>query len=150
MRIYVAAPWACRVLAGDIASQLEEVGHEVTSTWLNSTRGISEATVGISADSTDEEVEEHAQGDLNDIDRSDVVLHLTSNFCLSQVGELPEAWLHTGGRHVESGYAIAKGKAVHILGQPENIFARAFAFRHDSVSDFLEFTTEMNRWGVHG
>lgn len=143
-RIYIAAPFAARVIAASIANELEEAGHEVTSTWLNGTRGISEETVGISPSSTDEEVEAHAQGDLNDIDRSDDVLHLTGNYVSSQY-DFPTEWLHTGGRHVESGYALARGKAVHILGDPENVFARAFAFRHDSVEDFISFLQEVRR-----
>lgn len=147
MRIYVASPWACRVLAAGVAGELEEVGHEVTSTWLNATRGIHNGTVGLSPDSTQEEVEEHAQGDLNDIDRADIVLMLTGDWCRAQIGEdIPEAWLHTGGRHIESGYALARGKAVHILGGPENIFARAFSFQHRTVVEFLEFVA--SGWGT--
>lgn len=143
MRIYVAAPFAARAMAVEIAASLENAGHEITSTWHGSTRDITEGTVGLSADSTDEEVEAHAQGDLNDIDRAHAVLHLTSNYVREYL-DVPHEWLTTGGRHVESGYALAKGKAVHILGEPENVFARAFAFQHPTVDAFLEYVAQ---WG---
>jgi nucleoside 2-deoxyribosyltransferase len=137
MRIYIAAPYAARELAGEIANMLDAAGHEATSTWLNATCGISEDTIGVSPLSSDEEVEMHAQSDFDDIDRSDMVLMITSTFVKLVALGIPDQWLHTGGRHTECGYALARGKAVHILGEPENVFSRAFAYKHDCVEDFL-------------
>ena len=52
-----------------------------------------------------------AEEDLFDIDQSDALLLLTQHE--------PHV---AGGRHVEAGYALARGKRLYILGPRENIF----------------------------
>lgn len=142
MRIYIAAPFAARALAAEVAVQLEDAGHTVTSTWLNSTRGITEKSIGISEDSTHEDVLAHANGDLDDVFDADVLFMLTGAYCQSHTPGLPDAWLHTGGRHVEFGAAVTLKRPIHLLGEPENIFGRAYATSHPTVESFLAHLNE--------
>lgn len=144
MKIYIAAPFAARNVAMTTAFTLEDAGHEITSKWHGSTRDIHVGTVGISPESDDAEVLEHALADLADIDRCDAVLHLTGSYC-SELVNVPLHWLHTGGRHVEVGYAIAKGKDVHLIGEPENIFGRSIAYHHESVGAFVSYATLLEK-----
>lgn len=142
MNIYVASPFAARTLGLEVSRALEAAGHVVTAGWLASQRDATDEWVGISPASTDEEVLAHAQGDLDDIDRADAYLGLTSAYVLAREPGIPEPWLHTGGRHVEMGYALAQGKKVALLGVPENVFARSMAYHFDDVDGFLTFERE--------
>mgnify|MGYP001616147807 CR=1 FL=1 len=63
-----------------------------------------------------------------DIDKADAVLSFTH----------PRGTMTTGGgRHVEFGYALAKGKKVALIGERENIF-------HDHPS--VEVFSNINNW----
>lgn len=138
MKIYIASPYAARDLAVRVAEELIQEGHIITSTWITSTREITPGTVGPTLDVSHEDVAEHAQGDFNDIDRSDILLMLSSNFVVRNA-DVPAEWLHTGGRHVECGYAWGTAKAVHILGEPENVFGRGLAYVHIDLKSFLSW-----------
>lgn len=124
MKIYIAAPFAARPYAKRIAEALQNAGHVVTSTWVLSERAINAESIGTSPVTTQRAAEDHAWGDFNDIDRADILLHITSSAALADNPDLPEEWLHTGGRHVEVGWALATDTPVHYIGEPENIFAR--------------------------
>lgn len=139
MKIYIAAPYAARSLARVVVEQLIQSGHIVTSTWITSTRDIVPGTVGPTNDLSHDEVAEHADGDFFDIEKSDVLLMLSSEFVAMNDPDVPAEWLHTGGRHVESGYAWGKGREVHILGAAENVFGRGLAYVHPDVASFLSF-----------
>lgn len=140
MRIYLAAPFAARPLAQEIGEWLTIAEHEVTSSWFKSTREITEGTLGATTDLDHDSVVEHAQGDLNDIDAADLLVMLTAQFCMTRMPQVaPELLIksfYSGGRFVEAGYAMARGKAVHIIGEPENIFARAFSYQHADIKEF--------------
>jgi len=96
--VYIAAPYPARREAIRLMEALNASGFEVTSSWLVA---------------DDELTDEFARKDLNDIDRADALVALN-----------PESWanLGTGGRHVEFGYALAKGKPLVIVGARTNIF----------------------------
>src|SRR5580704_6635369 len=83
------------------AADLIAAGHTVTSTWL----------------AEESEVEAHAAAnavrDLADLDRADAIVCFTTP---------ARATRSRGGRHTEFGYALAKGKAVILVGPRENIF----------------------------
>ena len=98
MKIYIAAPYPIRDLAIEVMTTLEDAGHVITSRWLKS---------------PDELADEHARKDLADVDEADLLLAMN-----------PEGWENsgTGGRHVELGYAIARGKQVVLWGERTNIF----------------------------
>jgi nucleoside 2-deoxyribosyltransferase len=98
LRVYIAAPYPDRPHMVHLMNRLESEGFEVTSTWLKQ---------------GDTLTDEHARVDLADVDRADIVLAVNH-----------ERWKDagTGGRHVEFGYAVAKGKPIVIAGVRSNIF----------------------------
>lgn len=98
MKVYIAAPYPIRDYAIWVMHQLEARGYEVTSRWLKA---------------PDELADEHARKDLADVDAADILLALN-----------PPDWHNagTGGRHVEFGYAVARGKQIVLWGAKSNIF----------------------------
>lgn len=102
IRVYLAGPFDHQEALRDLRDQCGE-DVEITSRWLDFEPGL------------DDEATDHyrslcATVDLADVDRADVLIQFTNG----AVG--------TGGRHVELGYAIAKGKRVIVVGEHENIF----------------------------
>lgn len=116
MKVYLAAPYAARDTAKDYAAELARVGFTVTSSWLEEKHEINDGTTGAATDLTDAQVAVHAAKDLADIDVSDLLVAITAKALGVEGG--------SGGRHVETGYAIAKGKRVLVVGEPENVFHR--------------------------
>jgi nucleoside 2-deoxyribosyltransferase len=119
MRVYIAAPYPVREDAQRLMSYLEHHGIEVTSGWLREEDSISH---------------EHAARDLADIDDADALVVLN-----------PEAFHNagTGGRHVELGYAIAKGKRIILLGERTNMFHAL-----DSIQQVKRFRDVIEVLGV--
>lgn len=117
MKIYLAGPYAAREKIAAYARELETIGFTVTSSWLAETHEISEGTTGAAVAISDEEVAAHAETDLRDLTRSDLVALITE--------QAAGAGSSSGGRHVETGYAIARDKHVVVVGAPENVFHRA-------------------------
>lgn len=115
MKVYLAAPYGARERVRERAASLAMMGHEITSTWLDETHEINAGTQGAATALPDEQVALHAAADLGDIDRSDLVFLFTAATVGVEGG---------GGRHVETGYAIALGKPVIVIGEPENVFHR--------------------------
>lgn len=79
----------------EIMTELEAVGHIVTSRWVKTPDDVS------------------GQDDLTDIDICDLLLAYNPP-------EFENAG--TGGRHVEFGYAIAQQKLIALIGNRSNIF----------------------------
>lgn len=142
MKIYIAAPYPARARVADIGLWLGSEGHECTSGWAyQEQHEIATGTVGASLDTKHEDVEEFAKRDLADIFRADALLSLTANWCIARgaAEDNPDfRWLHAGGRHVEVGYALALGRPVVIVGEPENIFQRSLCIPAVSLKDALE------------
>ena len=126
MKVYLAAPYAARDILKDHLAFWQDHGHEVTCGWVKGTRPLETASFGISAVSTDEEVTAHASMDLADIDDAQALVHYTAEYLQSLDPSLGSVThnLHSGGRHVETGYALAKDKPVVVIGPLENIFQR--------------------------
>lgn len=120
MRAYIAAPYVARAQARRYAKSLERLDIEVTSTWLKESTEINAGTVGAATALTDDAVAQHAYTDLADIERSDVLVLLTESVAALEGGSAT-----TGGRHIETGYAIAHGLRVVVVGLAENVFHRA-------------------------
>lgn len=99
-RVYIAAPWPLKRAAGVLAAELTRAGLIMTARWI----GKPDDTPNTAAE---------ARIDLEDIDDADVVVLMN-----------PAGWedIGTGGRHFESGYAIAKGKRFFVLGVRSNVF----------------------------
>jgi len=127
---YVAARWDDRDDALLIKKLLEEHGIRVTSTWLTPHDNQSmDALKARGPYEVVKEARERAIKDFEDIDESDFI------FVYSPRKGFRNA---TGGKHVELGYAMAKGKVVFLMGERENIFHYHPTVRVvDSVESFL-------------
>lgn len=117
LRAYLAAPYAAREQVRGYALDLVNVGVDVTASWLDETGEINAGTTGSAPGLDPAEVARHAATDLDDIERCDVLVLFTA----ASLGMTP-ADAASGGRHVETGYALAKGIPVIVVGEPENVF----------------------------
>lgn len=133
LRAYLAAPYAARDRVRDYAEDLVRLGIDVVASWLDEEHEINAGSTGAATALDPAEVARHAATDLDDIERCDVLVLFTGNF-LERLGFHRDA-LHTGGRHVETGYALAKGVPVIVLGEPENVFHRL-----DRIHSFVHKT----------
>lgn len=127
MKAYLAAPYQSREQIRVCAAVLQQWGVTVTSTWLLEDHEINAGTTHAATALPDEAVAAHAQQDMDDIDRSDLVVLFTAASVGVEGG---------GGRHVETGYALASGKPVIVIGEPENVFHRLGAPAVQLVPDW--------------
>lgn len=125
--IYLAARYSRRLELCGYRAELEMLGHNVTSRWLNGDHQISDAGTPIGEsgealvegdDGSNSELaarlrEHFAQEDIADIERSDVFIAFT---------EPPRSTASRGGRHVELGFALALNMPVYVVGHRENVF----------------------------
>jgi nucleoside 2-deoxyribosyltransferase len=108
MNIYLAASWAQREVMRDRRTDLEALGHKVTSRWIDS-----EDESGMGPDEIASSPDSAAAGawvDIYDIDRSELVVVFA---------DVPSS---TGGYHFEFGFAIGRGKNVAAVGPNLNVF----------------------------
>lgn len=118
---YIASRWENRDKARNLGAKINQAGHSVTSRWL--IPGFHEVGKSLNADCQ--------RDDLDDIDRADALIHLTAT---------REDGYTSGGNHVEFGYALAKGKALFVVGPKESVFHdNANVYHFASVSEFLLF-----------
>lgn len=133
VRVYVSSSWSNRKEALRVAQELMLSGATITSSWLT----VESTTGNVNAlllPDRHEGCRQRAMQDLRDIDDCDVFvllnpkrLHLSGH----------------GGRHVETGYAIAKGKPIFILGARENVFHYTF-FVHSVCKDVKSLLKALN------
>lgn len=130
MKVYIAAPYPAREYVESLFPVFAAAGHEITSTWATGTREINVSTVGPSLATAHHDLVRHVEGDLYDIARAKALVSLTAEFCIKAASLSVEdpAWYHTGGRHVELGYALAiqqhRSFRIFTVGEPENVFQR--------------------------
>ena len=94
MRIYLASRYSRREELVQYRTDLERLGHCVTSRWLNGDHQIDDRGLSVTA--------------------SDLVISFT---------EVPRSTTNSrGGRHVEHGVALGRGLSVWIVGPRENVF----------------------------
>ncbi len=111
MRVYIAARYGRRLEMLQVASDLEGLGHIVTSSWIS---GKHETRPGIDNNGTEEERRGWAVEDLSDLSAADTLIAFT---------EYPNSeGRGRGGRHVEYGYAMAVGCDLIVVGPRENVF----------------------------
>lgn len=120
MKVYLAAPYGAREQVRAMAHDLTRIGIHVTSSWLREEHEINKGTVGAAADVADTDVRAHVAKDFDDIRLSDVLVLITESVALLEDGNAT-----SGGRHVETGFALALDKPVIVVGKPENVFHRA-------------------------
>jgi len=100
MKVYLAALFSRRAEMEQHADLIKDYGHEVTARWVyGGEEGLTREQIALL--------------DLEDVDRADIVLSFTHPNGTATKG---------GGRHVEFGYALAKGKQVVLIGDRENVF----------------------------
>ena len=121
MKGYLAAPYALRDDLRAYAAEMQHHRHECTSSWLFEDHPITPTTLGTSPASSDQYAQFHVANDIWDVQRSDVLVLFTWPFALNL---RPELGGNSGGRHVETGVAMALGIPVIVLGPAENIFHR--------------------------
>lgn len=129
MKVYIAAPYAARELAKIYADELATIGIECTSTWVTETTEINSQSTGAATGLADDQVYEHVNTDIRDINRSDVLVHLTAVHVYrntrNDYSSSKAPALNSGGRHVELGYALARNMFIVNVGDPENVFHRS-------------------------
>ena len=112
MRIYVAGDFARAAEVDALASRcVAEAGVEVVSRWHRRPDESEVAAAGrIGGPADPASAERSARRNVEDIDRSDVLVLLTTG------------GPGRGGRHFETGYAYAGGKTVVVVGAVEHAF----------------------------
>lgn len=116
MKVYVAARMEDRLQAAEIQRDLEAAEIEVLSDWIE-LEGKSPLD-----HSDDDETRRRAGLDLQQVAEVDVLVLFKP---------LDGHRNTTGGHHVETGYALALGKPVFLIGSRENVF-----HWHPSVREF--------------
>jgi hypothetical protein len=112
MKIYLAATYSRNAEMRGIRDQLEALGHEVTSRWIDQHGGnVPESIVAEKLNASPVECYPYAEADVTDLKVADTVILFTSADGGGQ-----------GGRHVEFGLAIGLGKRLIIVGPRENVF----------------------------
>jgi len=115
MRIYIAARYSRLNEVQALAQKLRDYGYTVDASWIKGAHEWDSEAMAVENASKDVPVigQRFAEDDIADIERSDVMICLT---------EEPRSTNGRGGRHVEYGYALAKGIPILILGPRENVF----------------------------
>lgn len=108
LAVYLAARFSRKNEIKQKSLELDALGVKVTSRWLD------EADHGGQLDSSSDEFNTAvAYQDIEDIDKSDLIVLFSEN---------PKEPHVRGGRHFESGYAHGKGIPLIICGPKENVF----------------------------
>jgi nucleoside 2-deoxyribosyltransferase len=116
MKIYIASH--CKDLANQTRDVLELKGHEIVSRWIDWEFKKTE-------DYSVPERFDISEKDFADIDDCDCLVLLSG----------PEKY--SGGKFVEAGYAIAKDKAVWVVGRRENMMLwNRNIFQIDDIREF--------------
>jgi hypothetical protein len=131
LKVYVAARWDDRGDACIAKAILEEHGVYCTSTWLTPHDNQSmDALKARGPDVVVKEARERAIKDFDDIREADCLLVLSPRKGFRNA---------TGGKHVETGFALAIGRPIFLMGERENIFHYHPMVRLvGSVADFLK------------
>ena len=104
MKLYVASQ--NKYEAQQVAVLLTKAGHELTSNWAFSVAPFHTWALSV------EERKKIAIDDIEDVKQAVDGVVLIAN----------EMKLCPGGKHTETGVALALGRRVYVLGEPENIF----------------------------
>lgn len=110
MRIYLAARYSRATQLRGVRTDLEKLGHTVTSRWIDGGHELSKEG---SDEASQKERTRFAQEDWMDLLQAECVISFT---------EEPRKTNTRGGRHVEFGAALATGKRCLVIGHRENVF----------------------------
>lgn len=109
-KIYLAARYSRFEELQGYRTQLEALGYEVTSRWINGDHQVSNDAL---AQAKHEERIRFAVEDRDDLMAAEIVVAFA---------EEPRTTTTRGGRHVEFGIALALGKRLIAVGWRENVF----------------------------
>lgn len=110
MRIYLAARYSRREELCGYGATLDEMGHTITSRWLNGNHQIDR---GLSVEREQNERVRFACEDRDDVYRAQLLIAFT---------EISRSSNSRGGRHVELGMALGSKMPVIVVGPRENVF----------------------------
>ena len=111
MKFYLCSRWARQDELKAVREKLKQLGHEVTSRWLD-------VTDRLGGDGENAEQRQAAAAvDCEDIQQADALIAFTEDYR----NGVP-AGAARGGRHVEWGLAMAWGKNLFVVGPRENVF----------------------------
>ena len=122
MKVYLAGPYRARAAIKECADNLTAIGFTVEARWLD---GDHQGAPDAATDAPIEDRQRWAREDLADIDQADVLVAFTSAGAWALDGTrspVPSNYGASGGRHIETGYALAHQTPVVLIGQPENVF----------------------------
>lgn len=119
MKFYLAATYNRNPEMRMYRDILTAKGHEVTSRWIDQHDGVAkEAAVTKELNESPEEYLVFATHDIEDIERADALVCFTG-------GEAGR-----GGKHVEFGYALGRGKRIVLIESLVNVFHTLPEVRH--------------------
>lgn len=117
LKVYLAARYSEKHEMFAQAEIFRGRGIEVTSSWLEESHA---PTIQMSDIAVDD-LTFYARNDIRDIESADWLVFSSVE---------PTTPTVRGGRHVEFGYALAKGKKILVVGPEENIFHHLPAIQH--------------------
>lgn len=120
MKIYIASRWrlAFRPTLLDFRSQLQAMGHAVTSRWIDVMRDYGE----------DEHLAVECLTDVGDVRRANWLIQVCP----------PEYGRSRGGNHVEFGMAMAWGHRLTVIGERQHVFHHLPQVDHyETIHEFL-------------
>lgn len=136
MKIYIAASFPMRRIAFELRAALREIGHKVDSRWID-------IAIGYDTQETPTQLHDrlncNSHVDLQDVADCDEMIVITEGRSVEQTT--------SGGRHVETGFAMALGKSVVIYGPRENVHHHnekliADIFHHEDVLGLLRYYSD--------
>lgn len=123
MIVYLAGPYRARAQLQRCAADLERIGFTVRARWLD---GEHEGAPDAANDAAPADRERWAREDLADVAQCNVLVAFTAraawDLALTTTSRPPAEFGASGGRHIETGYALARLKTVVLVGHPENVF----------------------------
>lgn len=134
LKVYLAGMYSRKESIRVQATFLRLSGVKVTSSWLEEPH-VPQAQLH---DVEEKDLLTYATTDLIDIDRADWVVFESMD---------PTTPTRRGGRHVEFGYALAKGKKILVVGPKENIFHYLPEIQH--VEGWVQAIDLMNYCNTH-
>lgn len=137
MKVYIASRFGRREEMKLVATQLEDLGVEITSRWL---------VLEEDENPTEEMLEERAEVDRDDVRRCDILVRYTDDLSTPTI---PSSW-GTASRMEEAGMAYAWGKKVIVVGGNQSLFDRLASRVHfETTEDMLFQMAIWMRWEAY-
>lgn len=129
MAVYLAARYGRRKEMLALSQLLEAAGHRVTARWVH---GLHDTAGGMSD-------QDAALEDLVDVELADAIIAFTETPGVEGRAR--------GGRHVEFGWALARGKRLIVFGPRENVFHHHPRVEVvENVLQLLSLLSRARRW----